>query len=270
MSQSPSQILEAVFATGFVVSCPYTPVLPQLLPFSLSVSATGVRGDPAFVGFHGQAFQVHGIPDRHFSILSTPILQMSATFVMIQDGDARTAGQMKQIRLLREIQTASKQRTSMVSLPLTTAFSHAGTFLGRVAIQVNGAKLFAVAGDYEDGIAQITLNDEPLAISSAPVQVAPGCFITHSHPHTITVDIELLSFTLVNSDKFFNIEHSILNLPYTDDVQIDGLLGQTANPQWKVENTKEFKNHMVYDYLIAGDDLFSTDTVTNMYKTATE
>jgi len=270
VSQSPSQTLEAVFSTGLVVSCPYTPVLPQLLPFSLSVSDTGVRGDPAFVGFHQQAFQVHGIPDRHFSILSTPNLQASATFIMIQDGEARTAGQMKQIRLLREIRTASKQRTSVMSLPITTAFSHAGTFLGQVAIQLSGAKLFAVAGDYEDGIAKITLNDKPLAVSSSAVEVAPKCFITHSHSHIITVDTELLSFTLVNSDKFFNIEHSILNLPYMDDMQIDGLLGQTANPQWKVENTKEFKNHMVYDYLIAGDDIFSTDTVTNLYKPASE
>ena len=262
---APAIIIAAVVATGFI-SCPYTPTGPVVLSAFTTPNAGTVSGDPAFVGLHGQRFQVHGIPGRHFALISTPTVQLSATFTMIEDGQAMTAGQMRQARTLREVQQASASSPSArYPLPITTAFSHSGTFLGVAAIQVAGRRLLAKAGPYVQGISSVELDGVRLQVSPTPIQVAPGAYLTHATPHTLTVDTDELSFTLVNSDTFFNIQEATLNRPYTDDQSIDGLLGQTADPQWQVSNSQEFKDHLIYDYLIASSDIFSTDFNSNRY-----
>ena len=266
--QNGTVILAAVLGTGLITSCPYTPVGPSLLPLSLSTPTTSVLGDPAFVGFHGQSFQVHGIPSRHFNLLSTPTIQFNALFKMIEDGEAMTAGQMRQTRIMREIQSSSKLSAAHV-LPITTAFSHAGTFLGEMGLKLSQvAKVRAVAGAYTKGFELVELNGVPMEVNSIPVKVAEGAYVTFPNPHTIQVDTAMVSFTLINSDGFFNIEQATLNGAFTDDMQMEGLLGQTANPEWKVLNTKEFKTHMVMDYLLASKDIFSDDFVSNLYPLA--
>lgn len=255
-----------------LMNCSFTPVLPGVArvqaPAAAVTTPVGVRGDPSFVGFHGQAFQVHGIPNRYFNLLSTPTVQFNALFTMLVDGESMTAGAMKAARVSRQLAVAKKQVSKMHPLPLTTAYSHEGTFLAEMGLKLADVQVFVQAGAYTTGFQTVTVNGVAVSVSSVAVEVATGYFVTLSTPSVLTVDTPSVSFTLVNADNFFNIEQATLNQPHTDDSQMDGLLGQTASEQWKVQSNKEFKNHMVYDYLIADMNVFSDDFVSNLFVAA--
>ena len=264
---TPAQIVSAVLATGLIVSCPYTIVAPTYI--TPAILATSVRGDPSFVGFHGQSFQVHGIPNRYFNLLSTASLQFNALFRMLVDGESLTATQMKAARVSRQLAaTKSTKASKLYSLPLTTAYSHEGTFLAEMGLKLNDVQVFAQAGAYATGFSKVTVAGVAVSVSSTATEIATGMYVTLSTPSVLTIDTPQVSFTLVNADNFFNIEQATLNQAHTDDSVMDGLLGQTANPAWKVLNDKEFKQHMVYDYLLAEMDAFSDDFVSNVYTAA--
>jgi len=236
---------------------------------SSSSPVTSVLGDPSFVGFNGQRFQVHGIPNRFFNLLSTPTLQFNALFTMLVDGQSMTAGQMKAARVSAQL-SAMKSNKQAYALPLTTAYSHEGTFLAEMGLKFTAAdgatvQVRAVAGAYTSGFATVTVNGVAVAVGAEAVQVAAGMYVTLTTPSILTIDTPAVSFTLTNADRFFNIEQATLNTPYTADSQMDGLLGQTADAEWKVLSTREFKQHMVYDYLLADQDSMSDDFVSNMY-----
>ena len=268
----PSAIITAVLATGLISSCSYTPVGPVVItPNALVSTPTSVLGDPSFVGFNGQRFQVHGIPNRYFNLLSTPTLQFNALFTMLVDGQSLTAGQMRSARVSRQLQAVKSAQ--VYPLPLTTAYSHEGTFLAEMSLKFTApdgtvVRVVATAGPYTTGFSHVTVSGVAVTISSSAVQVATGMYVTLTTPSILTIDTPAVSFTLANADHFFNIEQATLNLPYTADAQMDGLLGQTADETWKVESSREFKQHMVYDYLLADMDGFSDDFVANMYGTS--
>ena len=264
---SPADIIAAVLATKLISACPYTPVGPVVI--TPNALLTSVLGDPSFVGFHGQSFQVHGIPNRFFNLLSTPTLQFNALFTMLVDGQSMTAGQMKAARVASQLSSMKSGKT-VYPLPLTTAYSHEGTFLSEMGLKFTAAdgttvQVRAVAGDYATGFSTVTVNGVAVAVSAEAVQVAAGMYVTLTTPSLLTIDTPQVSFTLANADRFYNIEQATLNTPYTADAQMDGLLGQTADSEWKVVSTREFKQHMVYDYLIADQDSMSDDFVSNMF-----
>jgi len=120
------------------------------------------------------------------------------------------------------------------------------------------------------GFASVTLDGKELPVSGKAVHLDAETAITRPTAHSIVVDTPEVSFSLVNADGFFNIEQATLLIPESDDMLIEGLLGQTAVSSWKVENTAAFKQHMIYDYLISGADLFSDDFVANQYQAKQE
>ena len=71
----------------------------------------GVQGDPQFNGLLGQQFQVHGTPNQHYAIISTPVLHINALFKL------RTEGQCT---------PALKARTS--------CWSHPGNYFGGMSL----------------------------------------------------------------------------------------------------------------------------------------
>ena len=265
---SPNDIIAAVVATGLIVVCPYNLAGPVVITPAALSAPTSVLGDPSFVGFHGQSFQVHGIPNRYFNLLSTSSVQFNALFTMLVDGQSMSAGAMKAARVSRQLSAAklSKESSSTYPLPLTTAYSHEGTFLAVMALKLAGVAVYAAAGPYTQGFKTVTIAGSAVAVSSAAVEVAAGMYVTLQTPHILTIDTPAVSFTLANADHFFNIEQATLHQHYTADAQMDGLLGQTANEQWKVESSTAFKQHMVYDYLLADMDGFSDDFVSNLYQ----
>ena len=207
-----------------------------------------VLGDPSFSGFHGQApFQVHGIPGAVFNILTAQQLQLNSLFTFLDHGDAMTAAEMGRARL-----------ASFGRLPVTQPWSHPGTYLSQLGLKLGAIELLVGAGSYSEGVAYVTLaNGE----SHEQSQLAVGgtvswcdtalTWVDASH---VAVQTPLVSFTIVNADGFFNIEQAKL-LSSAAHLQLDGLLGQSADPQWKAGKGREWEEHMLMDYLVLDEEL---------------
>jgi len=45
-----------------------------------------VSGDPQLVGLQGQRFQVHGMPDEFFNLISLPDMQVNSRFTYLASG----------------------------------------------------------------------------------------------------------------------------------------------------------------------------------------
>ena len=230
----------------------------QGLDYALTAAATSVLGDPAFIGFHGQAFQMHGIPMRIFNLLSTPSLQLNALFSALEEGDAMTKAQMERARVL-----AGREG---VQLPRTVAFAHAGTYLAEIGIRLGRARVHAVAGPYLLGMAALSLDGEAVEVSASAIAVDDGVEIVRPDAHTLVVRGAEVSFTMVNSDGFFNVQKAALKAPFSQERRIEGLLGQTADQAWAVElHSAEFRERQALDFLIASNDLFSSDFAANLF-----
>ena len=239
--------------------CPFTPVLPTL-PAALqepTSGSAGVSGDPSFVGFHGQEFQVHGIPNRVFNILSLQELQLNARFSFIGANEVMTSGEMRQARLLAEVQG--------LTLPLTPAWSHEGTFMSEMGLKLSSQRLHIKSGAYATG----------LTVTVDGVVAQPGSVVSGSDAmrvtvgaHAVQVQHGLISFDIVNSDGFLNIERASLRSASASQQQLDGLLGQTAHRSntEMLGGSQAVKEHQLLDYLLPDvDALFSDDFVRNRF-----
>ena len=213
---------------------------------SASTGGGSVKGDPWFSGFHSQApYQVHGVPGAVFNILTAPTLQLNALFAFYGHGDVMTAAQMEAARLA----------SPNAQLPTTQPWSHPGTYLGKLGLKVGGLQLLLEAGDYTSGIAGVAVVadgqrsevevGQRVGGRAGSVQRVDAWRLRVVHP--------LVSFVLVNSDRFFNVEEAALRSSQAHQ-QMDGLLGQSANPQWKADKGRLFEQHMMFDYLVVKDD----------------
>ena len=214
--------------------------------FFITAGAVGgggtVKGDPSFSGFHGQAaYQVHGIPGEVFNILTAATLQVNALFAFIDRGEALTSAQM-----------AKARHGVQGELPVTQPWSHPGTYLSQLGIKLGNISLFLQAGPYAEGILTSTLlSGESLQVG---LPVSDGALsVRKEGSHSVQVRHGLVSFRVVNSDGFFNIEDAEL-LTTAAFKGLDGLLGQSADPSWNAGKGEEFERHMTVDYWVASAD----------------
>ena len=260
-------------ATGVIVAYEASPLqgLPaglrslQGLDYALTSAVTSVLGDPAFVGFHGQTFQVHGIPMRGFNLLTSANLQLNALFSAFEEGDVMTHAQMSAARV--------SARKAGRSLPNTVAFAHAGTYLTEIAICLSQARVHAVAGSYLSGMTSVSLDGRPVEVSSSVITISERVQISRPDAHTLVVDSPCVSFSITNADLFFNIEQASLTATAacSQPLELGGLLGQTADPAWTVEqHSTEFREHQLLDFLLASSDLFSSDFAANLFHNVRE
>ena len=178
-----------------------------------------LSGDPVFSGFHGQTYQVHGIAGEVFNLVTTQHLQLNALFVFLDEGQSITSAQMAELR------TASPASR----YPTTAAWSHPGTYLGAVGLQVESHGLVVHAGRYAEGFQSVTFDG--LAITADHWRFAPHAVgpisLRFLAPGRLAVTTAELSFHLVNADGFLNVENAQLGTVEPED--IDGVLGQSAD-----------------------------------------
>ena len=243
---------------------------PALLPVQyLGCTASGV-GDPEFTGFNGEKFIVKGLVDRVYNVLSLPTLQLNTRFIPLTAGQAMNNTQQQSVRHRQSKLMAALKRGGAGAgagnrLPSTTSWSHDGLYMGETGVQLAGHKLLIKPGAYESGFEAVELDGQELAVSSEPVQLLDGSSITRSSSSVVDIASKDVLFTLVNSDHFVNI-HSAVLAPSSDVEHVDGLLGHTASPNFHVERTKEFKQHVEEDFLLPeGEDVWSTSFDHNQY-----
>ena len=257
---------------GFPSTLPFNNgLLPsQYLSYPLAFDDCSgkVVGDPIFVGFNGQKFLVKGLPDRVYNVLSLPALQLNTRFIELSAGQAMNHTQQASVRQRQsKLIAAMKGAGGGNRLPSTTSWSHDGLYMSETGVQLAGHRLLVQPGAYETGFQSVQLDGAELAVSSEAVQLLDGVSVRRASSSVVEVATAEASFELVNSDHFLNIHTALVHAAATHVDHVDGLLGQTLSPSFKVERTAEFKQHIEEDFLLpAGDDdLWSTDFAYNQY-----
>jgi len=205
-------------------------------------SRTSVLGDPEFVGFRGQKYEIHGIPGSIFNIISSPHLQYNAEFVYIGAKSHRACNATR-----------------------THPWTHPGTYLGQLGVMVGTDRVHIQAGDCETGIKSVTVNGKAMKVGQS-VHFAEKQSLKFVDEFTLRFHLKEVELELTNSDNFFNQEVSMTRYGERTQ-QMHGLLGQT----WQSKTYKDDKGrkHFIeghpHDYLVQDDDLFGTDFVFNKF-----
>ena len=257
--------------------------------------SVSMRGDPIITGFHGQVYQVHGIPGRVFNLISSRLAQINARFVFLGAGESMTSGDMEAAQMRRA--SAAVPVVSSVgkvtpvhttSLPTTTAWSHEGTFLGALSLQFRSlsssssvvGQVLVVAGPYQRGIASLEVSGAQIELEQAVYPLTftfDDCSVVVESPHQLLVSTSEVTLSLVNSDRFFNLENIALTpLTRAEPKRLEGILGQSADsttyfPRYspagsaRREAKSDWQRHQTLDYLVADDDMWSNDFVSNRF-----
>lgn len=203
---------------------------------------TGTTGDPSFVGILGQEYQVHGMADEVYNLISDTKLQENSLFVFLESGQCPT----------------------FTERMATNCWSHPGSYLGGIGLQIishgNIQQLLILAGDKAQGFYLVNINGKVLQVNDSVSLV--GMDIHFNDSHLVTVATELFNFVFENSDHFINQAVSV-NVPIAS-LKSHGLLGQTH--VYKPKNSHGFIEGHVDDYLIEDRDMFGNRFIFNRFQ----
>ena len=225
-------------------------------------SAGNAVGDPQFVGFLGQSYQVHGLAETVYSIISDALVQVNAVFVFLSEG---------------------RCPSTALQLPLKTAcWSHPGSYLGRITLQtLANDRVDIVAGPADRGFTRVTVNGRELQLGEEWL----GNDVTVDHPHAhhlsrahcallhshvVQCHVGVYELVITNSDSFVNLHEVSVSdwTALTHEIQSHGLLGQT----WRRRVGGEVAgvDGMVDDYAEQDNDVYGTKTHFNQHRRTTQ
>ena len=131
-------------------------------------------------------------------------------------------------------------------------------------------RLLLQSGAYEAGLSAVHVNGVAVPVSAATVELLDGSSIRRPTSSVLEVQTAEVRFQLRNSDHFLNMHSAELSTAVLEQLgHIDGLLGQTADAQWKADSKSAiFVQHVEHDFeLPAGEgELWSTAFAHNRYE----
>jgi len=218
--------------------------------FSITrLAATKVVGDPQIVGMQGQDFQVHGIPDEVFNMVSYPTLQINARFSYLESADCLDN--------------------------YTACFAHPGTYISEEGFRIGKDKVRVTAGSHKKGLT-VSVNGKKV---NRNTDLKLGAIEVVNH-RRVVFHTNIMKVTVTNSDKFLNQElelndDKLISLgakrrhlkdteKFHSEVPLHGLQGQT----WR---NVEYASGLDYegsitDYHVVDGNLFGTDFVFNQFE----
>jgi len=224
-------------STSFCQTSAFNP-MPQSIQ-TCPALPTCVTGDPEFVGFLQQKYEIHGVPNQVFNIITSPLLQYNALFVYIGHASERECNATR-----------------------THPWTHAGTYLGKLGFITGTDRIQIDSGDCITGVKSVLVNGKKVSVGST-VELAPRAgqpqSIVYKDQFTVIVHTAEVDITLTNSDNFFNqqVEFTAFG---EQDPKMHGLLGQT----W-MDNGHKVIVGTSADYMVQDEDLFGTDFVFNKF-----
>lgn len=217
---------------------------------------TKISGDPEFSGFLGQQFQVHGVPDWIYNIISYNTMQLNTRFKFFGTGRST----LNTLDTLPELTTKS--------------WTHPGNYMGDMGIKLHSQRLYVKPGSWEHGFKLVTVDNKKLSISSRliPIGIQDDQneltqYIVYRNTHEIEIHTALLHIVLVNADHFINVQEvNIHNFDHSTIRELHGLLGHTADKALythMLTSKQKYPVGELDDYALSEtDDLFS-DSFTN-------
>jgi len=218
--------------------------------FTFSVSTGSVTGDPQIVGMQGQDFQVHGMPDDIFNIVTYPTVQVNARFTYLESADCHDN--------------------------FTACFAHPGTYISEEGFRLGKDKIRITAGSFKSGLT-VHVNGK---LTKHNTDLRTGAVELVNHRRVI-IHTDIMKFSVSNSDKFLNQEIELKddklvalgaerrqlkdNQRFHPEVPLHGLQGQT----WR---NVEYASGLEYegsimDYHVVDGNLYGTDFVFNQFQT---
>lgn len=194
-----------------------------------SVVSSQVVGDPTFTGFHGQQYQIHGLDNNVYNIISDGSFNMNAKFKYLDHG---------------------------LCLPYHIhCFTHPGTYLFSIGIMTFfGNTIYIESGPYQFGFQTITYNNENMTTIQSiypDTGYKQDIYLEIISNTRIKIKHVLYTIEIENSDSFLNIislaasSYSQLQLH-----QPKGLLGES----WQ----QSMKLLPIDDYSESSNSLFGT------------
>jgi len=215
-------------------------------PVVFAVPASGVLGDPVFVGLLGQVYQVHGIDGLVYNIISSAHTQVNARFVFLSSG-----------------------RCPIIdSMAADNCWSHPGSYIGELSFQqrVDGRVHSGIvrSGAASSGFAEVVVDGQQLQVGES-VSFGTLLTVTYTSTHAISVHTQHFAFQLHNSDRFIN--QQLANTVPLQQLRMEGthgLLGQT-HTRTVYANAVKYVEGEVDDYAVAGGDVLGVDFVYNRF-----
>jgi hypothetical protein len=207
-------------------------------------------GDPQIIGMQGQDFQVHGIPDEIFNLVTYPNLQVNARFVYLSSGVCHDN--------------------------FTACFAHPGTYISEEGIRLGSDKIHVIAGSFKKGLT-VSVNGKKVTEKKTSVKLGSVEIINHRR---VVISTPIGTLAISNSDKFLNQESSLADQKllslgservvlkagetFHSEVPLHGLQGQT----WR---NVEYPSGLDYegsisDYHVVSGNLYGTDFTFNQFK----
>ena len=236
---------------------------PALFVFADGGNSGNAVGDPMFQGFLGQSFQVHGVANQVYSLISDSLVQVNAMFVFLTEGRCPSAA---------------------LQLPFKIAcWSHPGSYLGRLTLQtLADDRIDIVAGTADAGFSAVTANGRNLPLGEewkgndasgldhphAHHLARTHCTLLHSH--VLQCHVGLYQLTVTNSDGFVNLHEVAVSdwTALTHEIQSHGLLGQTWSK--RAGGEVEGVDGLVDDYAEQDNDMFGSKTHFNRFRKTTQ
>lgn len=186
-----------------------------------------MKGDPQFMGFLQQSYQIHGIDNTVYSLLSDRFTQLNARFTFLDKGSCPAVSSRYAVAVSTE-----------------SCFSHPGSYFGEIGLLVknNDASLMdqlvITAGDAETGFSALSIQQcdthgcktaRSLRLGGQFTNSDTQLTVDYKSTHEIRFRTANYEATLFNSDMFINVARfGVLNWRrVVTDLKPDGLLGQT-------------------------------------------
>jgi len=222
------------------------------LLFLFSITRSGpavIVGDPQILGMQGQDFQVHGMPDEIFNIVTYPTVQVNARFTYLESAECHDN--------------------------YTACFAHPGTYISEEGFRIGRDKIRVTAGSFKKGLT-VSVNGKK---TKSNMDLKAGAVEIVNH-RRVVVHTDVMRFIVTNSDKFLNQEIELKddklvalgaerrqlsdNERFHPEVPLHGLQGQT----WR---NVEYPSGLEYegsimDYHVVDGNLFGTDFVFNQFQ----
>jgi len=204
-----------------------------------SILNTSVVGDPQFVGLRGQSFQVHGIDNAVYNIITDTRYQLNARFIFLNGPRSCP------------VIPSTGRKASM-------CWSHDGSYLNEIGLKVPDSALFIKAGSSSVGFETVTLNGR-----TAMIGEETSAFSFNS-THEITLWFEEWMIEVENSDGFVNLRSVQIIPQLFHNLSSHGLLGQTWSKKRYSGMISAIEGE-IDDYLIDDGSIFGESFVFNKY-----
>ena len=213
----------------------------SIYTFNITNPQTSILGDPQFRGLRGQSYQVHGIDQAVYNIITDTDIQLNSRFVFLTGPSICPV-------------------IPSTGVKAKACLSHSGSYLGEIGLKYKNRRIFISSGSASTGFQSVTTDGQNAIIGDT------NDIINYNSSHEIQLHFGAWTIELENIDFFLNLKSVKLDSIAWKHATAHGLLGQTWSHK-KYSSRLGVIEGDVDDYFVADDSIFGDSFVYNRYDT---